>query len=890
MTGNKDKVRSLFLATLMVLSVFAGTVALTGNAAAASVGSGGAQATNAAADETTTQVRIRFNGSTGSADEKFTLNTANLSSDGISVKSASSSLGNAYVNNNDTVQINGSSVTDQPIVVTLTLNTEDVSAGGSADIGIDPGASMSGGASELTTINYVSLSQTDAFAQGGSTYWAGQGLYFEDNRSSAGSSDTYQIREYDTEDDEPGSLVTEFTAQSKSQVINTGASYFETGQPYVITTETQEVLKINNSLGFAEATVGDTEGDNYTFEIQSQTLSAEWEDSSVSNTQNQDNSNELSLTSNRGSYAVEISASGLDSSELQDIFGQVGTTNNGDIRVTNVNSDDDTITLSGVNDNTDINADFGNTDANDYSFNVEAVDTSASATANVSITEQEGSLSIPQGTVSEERGDTATFSVSMDNTDDGYVTIGSDDVGYNTTLYLEDGGDGQVSVEMNTFKAGRGANGSSVSWSDDQRTLSNSTEENYVYNLTDNSSDDDDSLSVVNVSSDALENPLEAGTYDIAVAAEPSAVSGGNGYTVESEDDIGTLDLQQRGTQGIQIWTASGNSNIDEQSELLNAVNQSTQIAGGADSNVGDLAVVQLQASGIWGQVNEDNPASLYQNNGMTLTVEEANPGANQDANEIDLANNNDVVQDLYVDGANNTAYLVLDTSASNSNFEFQADEDYTASWEINSSNPMIEEDSETSQTEKETAEKDFSVVEPTVSFNNLNDNDVLQVQSSQNAQVSGTTNIAPGSSVTVRLRNSDSGQAFLKTAKATVQGNGTFSTTIDMSDIDTGTNFTAELRRGGKAIDDDVDGTVVEQVETSTPSEETETPGETETPSETTTSGETTTASETTTQSGGNGGGTTTTTTTSNTPGFGVIVALVALVAAALLAVRREN
>ncbi|WP_196219975.1 surface glycoprotein, partial [Haloarcula sp. K1] len=61
MTGNSDKVRSLFLTALMVFSVFAGTIAFSGGAAAAANVS-----VQQAAEYDSGTVELALNGSTGS--------------------------------------------------------------------------------------------------------------------------------------------------------------------------------------------------------------------------------------------------------------------------------------------------------------------------------------------------------------------------------------------------------------------------------------------------------------------------------------------------------------------------------------------------------------------------------------------------------------------------------------------------------------------------------------------------------------------------------------------------------------------------------------------------------------------------------------------------------
>ncbi len=880
MTGNKDKVRSLILATLMVVSVFAGTLAFAGAASATVNGlnTANTSATDVSTDEGLTKQRVRLNLSTsdGSADDvtlsysgtPFANNNAEIVSAELVSTGSGATAANATKNGSSSVTIHNfdgaSGASSHSVLVEVTLDTTDASAASNGQITV---TSANGSITSGNTVdfNFADLNAANAFAEDSSTFWRGQGVYFEGNNSQ-----TYQIRSVD-DDGGVGTLVTEFQTNSNGvAIINTDQSTIENGQGYVITTTNRDIV-VTNELGVQKGVDADqTNASDYSWEVQKQTLSAEFNDNEVSNTgENTDTT--VDFSSNRGSYDVTISADGLTSSDLRNIFSGEN--------IVSWNDDQETVTVSGVSASGELDADFTDVDADDYQFTFEGADTSASSTANVTVTENEGSMSLA-GTVTEQRGDVATINANFDGADDGYVQIGGSDVGYNVTVAVSDGGDGKVGLKMNTYLAGR-----------------DTANESDVFSLTDSSQDDDDSIKGVYAHSSDLSSPLEAGTYDVAVGTEAQNVSTGTSahYWIQNEDDLGTLDLQERGTQGVQVWTAPSDADYDDQKELLQQVNQTNDIAKG------DLAVVQLKASGIYGQLSgtdQEIKQALYnESNGFMLTIEEANPGANQEATK--LAMNSNTVQNVFQDDANNSLYVVVDTgingdAVNGGNFEWQADEDYTASWTINQNNPMVDADEDTAGIEKETANQDFTLTELDAEFNNLNSNDELQLASSKNAQVSGSTTLAPGSEVTIRVRSSGSGSSFLKSVEATVTANRTFSTTIDMSDVDVGANFTALVRKndGGQTLTE-VDGTVVEQVQTETPSETTETgtPSETtSTPSETTASGgETTTADTTTTQSGGNGG-TTTETTQTNTPGFGVIVALVALVAAALLAVRREN
>ncbi|MFB6205187.1 MAG: BGTF surface domain-containing protein, partial [Haloglomus sp.] len=131
----------------------------------------------------------------------------------------------------------------------------------------------------------------------------------------------------------------------------------------------------------------------------------------------------------------------------------------------------------------------------------------------------------------------------------------------------------------------------------------------------------------------------------------------------------------------------------------------------------------------------------------------------------------------------------------------------------------------------------------------------------------------------TVRLKSTENN--LLKDDDVTVASDGTWEASYDLSDYEPGVNFTASAvdNRFG---DTDTDGKIVEQQTTTTTKTPTETT--TKTPTETTTATPEPTTTTTSTPEP------TTTTTTGGGPGFGIAVSIVALLGAALVALRRRD
>jgi len=93
MTDTNDKLRALVLAALMVFSVFAGTIALTGTAAAATIGS--ASATDVTPNGDTGQVDIQLtNAQLDSANNNgnITIDVSSLDDAGVNLSDASATI------------------------------------------------------------------------------------------------------------------------------------------------------------------------------------------------------------------------------------------------------------------------------------------------------------------------------------------------------------------------------------------------------------------------------------------------------------------------------------------------------------------------------------------------------------------------------------------------------------------------------------------------------------------------------------------------------------------------------------------------------------------------------------------------------------------------------
>lgn len=96
-------------------------------------------------------------------------------------------------------------------------------------------------------------------------------------------------------------------------------------------------------------------------------------------------------------------------------------------------------------------------------------------------------------------------------------------------------------------------------------------------------------------------------------------------------------------------------------------------------------------------------------------------------------------------------------------------------------------------------------------------DGSALTLQPAGGQVVEGTTDLASGRNVTVRLRSSGS-NPFLRSKQVSVGEGGGFSASFDLSGVDAPTNATATVRASGQRIAGPVEVMVVEESHSSTP------------------------------------------------------------------------
>jgi PGF-CTERM protein/surface glycoprotein (TIGR04207 family) len=976
MTSPTDKHRAVFLAILMILSVFAGTIAFSGTVAASldqPVTQGGdinnttvVEASNNshpielnATLNTTTDTNVRFvvSLSDGNNFDLSNLNnsTVQLTANDSVTEVTATSINDGSDTFNATVDTSGAGNDNTAVNLSFDLNgvrPRSVSSDQDFSVSFALDNETDGDVEDTTQIGTLSVQDTPAGApelidavhyEDTGDEGAGVELSFTEPVSVPDASDITLID--DDGNTVTGTSISPSPSSATSSPPNLNGRYFIDTSGTILTGDVEVVLTSDINDADNDPLVSDDTDDNISVTVAPQTVKfsddktiyeggnlaivngstdvsvdVEGPDNFFFEGSTDTNSEVFVLnTSERdlGEYNVSINGSDNDNTQftLRDL--------NLDIAVddTNVSTDDTIETdVSAVAGNRNIDAvlldsdgdevntssvtqldgqgeadvDFETSDADAGSeldtgtYTVEVTDTDTgvvveSSEITVSQADDE-EAEFTENTITQERGDVLEFTIELTETSEATINFGSPDDGVEANVTVEDDNDDdQVTVRLNTYKL---ANSGDLPLDGGD-----------VYSL---DSDSDDNIVDQDIDSQT-DDLIDAGDYDVEVqAGDQDSADGTPG--ISSSDDVATVTLNDRNTENAQMWTGSSDelgsvSDLDDVNEGIEEgqISQSSEIA------VGDLAVHQLEVTGIEGaldaRANEDVTDNFFTqqgNNGvLDLTIEEASPGANQNAAEVNLTSRNTTV---IADGQNDTYFVIVDTGDVNfttPRFESLPNDDDTA---LETNFTVVQNDrgdldftnSQFDDDENEETIIAFDANEP-----EINVDEPFNVSQAEAQTVTGTTNIAPGTELSLRVRSADGvTPSFLKTASPVVQSDGTYSATFDFSGQNVGDEYDIEV--DSNTLPDgpvEEDGEVVERVVTPTPEPDTDTATpepdtDTATPEPDT---DTATPEPDTDTATPEPDTDTPTSTPTSTPGFGVIVALTALLAAALLAIRRE-
>ena len=316
------------------------------------------------------------------------------------------------------------------------------------------------------------------------------------------------------------------------------------------------------------------------------------------------------------------------------------------------------------------------------------------------------------------------------------------------------------------------------------------------------------------------------------------------------ETDVGTLNIVERTSTGVSTVVAPGGETINDYEDIENAT-ESTTVASG------DYVAYKVEMTGVYGFLEDGADLSEAEDTpGFYMTIEKDAPNANE---EVDLSD-----ADVYTNEDDGVFYVVFDVD----NSDFDVDSDYESELVISEDNPYVEEEED-----EESHTNTLSTEERDTEFVGYNADDVLEFEEGDELEVTAETNVAEGTESTLTVRMTGDNPTI--ETYDVVAEDGEFTTTADIEGLSVGTEFTVQL--SGET--DREDAVIVES--TTTDDDDTDT-----TDDDTDTTDDDTDTNNTDTDTNNTDGDT----TEDDTPGFGALVALIAILGAVGLAHRRSD
>ena len=801
MTQTRDKLRSLFLTTLLVVSAVGGTVAFSGAAAAANsesfsfdpssndrIGDDVTYEIGATVTETgdlkTIEVDLENGPDLSDVDDGEVTLTGVISGENIQSVDV----------DGDTVEItlDGEPTINPGDDVGVEIDVTNENSGTfTADVDLfDNGDSSIDSFSVDYTIqgssDRVRFDEADgAWASSRGPYWQGQELFL---KNADDPNEQYTLREADGDDIEQ--FVSDVSLDENGEaIIDTGSvgGGQELEGEYVIT-------KNGNAVNFDSNGVADnTDADvsDASIEVQPQSMSVEFEETTI-----RENLAEITFNSNRGGYDVIVSSDGLDSDELSTIFTNF--TQKSADNFDDADEDDDiVIEIEDTDDTRDL--DFSDIESDDYTFEFQVTDTTAEDDASITISQPEDAEAafLDGGVYEVTQGGVVEIPIRLENADVAKINLGYDGQVYNETVEVEDDDDDdRVTLRVNTYLAGRMslAEGDPTDLDDGDGDKPDIAR---AYSLAD---DDDEILSVSRLGDGIGSPPLADSFYDVNISVG------------DEELAVGAMNIQQAGDERLRSWTAPEQTfgDIDDREEFFEAKDEDELLSQDDTIAQRDTLIYQVESSSLIGAIDAETDDEDYAEGFATLldddddvveagsfefTFEQEDPDANRQPKHLDVQDTVDRGGLTVIpDSGNDSVYLIFDTDrvnmdrGDNDNDLGLGTDNYETNYTIGPKSGIPDEDEKITKTDR------FRMVERELEFDTTNDR--IEVRAEPGQLISGETTVAQGTEIRLTLRGTEDDAPFLKDPEITVTKGGNFSTLVDFSDQPSNTSFEAEANR----------------------------------------------------------------------------------------------
>lgn len=373
------------------------------------------------------------------------------------------------------------------------------------------------------------------------------------------------------------------------------------------------------------------------------------------------------------------------------------------------------------------------------------------------------------------------------------VTIGGPDAGYEANVTVFDANnDHRVDLRWNTYRADGSGAGIAVAPTDEDEP--------------------DDTVTVDGASSTVAGGPgdvLDAGLYEISVR------SGAHDAAQTANTTTAVL-LTNRSTRRVRTWTAPIDRDVPlETLDDLQAAMADGNLTRSRTVASGDEAVVAINASGLEGAIHptpDADPTDAFATflaDGATLTSVQTNTGPNQADKVVNLSDPS--VTRVVADGENDTYYLVAPVD------DLPVARDADGDGNVSAGDPAatladgdrFDTTFEIPETDGGLAQADqrvsvhwrYEAADAAVNTTRVDGEDLAVVRPAANQTIDGTTNVAPGTALEIRVRDDDANVSVLQTADARVTPNGTWAAEFDGSAVPNDTALTITVRRGGDVL-----------------------------------------------------------------------------------------
>ena len=383
-----------------------------------------------------------------------------------------------------------------------------------------------------------------------------------------------------------------------------------------------------------------------------------------------------------------------------------------------------------------------------------------------------GTANLTQRIYTEQRGDIANITIELSDTDRTTLRIGSDEVNYVANLTVEDGnGDGTVTVQWNTYAA------ASV------QELGIGAQEPLVFDM----AADEDNLTVQNVTTAVVGGPegsmLEAAEYPLEV---------GSASNETDPQDFALVDLQPRSTNSLSVLTApdARTGELDAAADV-DRLMENGNITRAEQVAIGDLAAFRINASGVGGAIEAQRGSTttekflnLLRTEQVSLDVERIT--ADQNVQPAHWRLTGERVTSVVANRSNDTYYVLVDTEQVTAVTESNGTQRATISdgdrWEANFT---VAESALADR--QQTVSGNFTTIAPEINVSE----EPYTVNATAQETIRGTTTLAPGSVLAVRVRSTgDTQPRILTNQTAVVTPERTWSAEFNFSGQSSGGTF----------------------------------------------------------------------------------------------------